>query len=171
VTERTEIEQDDLEYRAEFERQQFLLYDSRRLAVETHANAVIASALAISVVLVSDYAREDHPPAAWFVFGLAGVAWLFLFANVARVLSFPTPWWRGGSRWPEGRPSDVVWQTLETFRDRPELGSALREQAHEHWHARAVSAYELGDLKGKRLNLALVGFIGPTAYFLDRLLA
>ena len=34
----------DLEYRAEFWRQQFDLYEARRLAEETHANAVLAFA-------------------------------------------------------------------------------------------------------------------------------
>jgi len=37
----------NLESRAEFERQQFALHDTRRLAAETHANAVSAAALAV----------------------------------------------------------------------------------------------------------------------------
>jgi hypothetical protein len=114
---------------SEFERQQFLLYDSRRLAVETHANAMIASALAIAVVLVSDYARDDHPPIAWFVAGLAGLAWLLVFANIACVVWFLTPWWQGGAvgrtdahpMWWEGRSK----RSATIPRGMPHCGSKL----------------------------------------------
>ncbi|HEV7752606.1 MAG TPA: hypothetical protein VGO71_13760 [Baekduia sp.] len=161
----------DLEYRAEFERQQFVLYDARRLAVETHANAVIAVALAIAAVMVSDYARDDHPAIGWFLIGLAGVGWVFVFANIARVVSFPTPRWLGGKRWKPRAPSDVVKDTLNTIRDEPGAGLALRKHAHDHWRARAESAYKLGDLKGRRLRLSLWGLLAPAVYFAARLLS
>lgn len=99
------------------------------------------------------------------------MAWLIVFANVARVVSFPTPWWRGGARWTKGRPSDVVGETLNTIRDHPARDLDLRKQAHTHWQARARSAYHLGTLKGNRLALSLVGFAGPAMYFADRLLS
>ena len=41
-----------LESRSEFERHQFQLYETRRLAVETHANAVAAAALVVAAVVV-----------------------------------------------------------------------------------------------------------------------
>lgn len=158
----------DVDYRAEFERQQFLLYEARRVASETHANAVIAAALAIAAVLIGDYSRRGHPSLAWFVIGVGGVAWVLVFANVARTVSFPTPRWRGGRKWEPEPPSDVVDKTLRAMRRKGLHGVVLREGAHRHWQARAVSAYQLGLLKSQRLNLALMGVLGPAAYFAAR---
>lgn len=160
----------DAEYRAEFERQQFLLYEARRLASETHANAVFAAALAIAAVLVADYGRTDHPALLWFLLGVAGVAWVLVFSNIARIVNFLTPRWRGGGSWGDERPSDVVGRTLTAMREGELGGVALRDSAHEHWRARALSAWHLGLLKGRRLGLSLWGLLGPVVYFAARIL-
>jgi hypothetical protein len=160
----------DLEYCAEFERHQFALYDTRRLSAETHANAVAAAALAVAAFVFNDYGREEAVGLGWLVAALVGLGWAFLLANLARVLSWLTPAWRGGeNRVP--RPSDVVAETLDVARERENKDSAaLRQDAIAHWQARAESAWRLGAIKGKRLNLSLWGFVGPLVYFAARLL-
>lgn len=160
----------DLEYRAEFEREQFLLYEPRRLAAETNANAVIAAALAVAAFVLSDYARTGHPPAVWFIFGLAGLAWTLVFANVARTVAWTTRWWLGGmTPVDQVRPSDRVGTTLEAVRAPEASTVGLREKTVEHWHARALSAWQLGVLKDRRLRQSLWGFVGPLAYFAAQL--
>jgi hypothetical protein len=81
-----------LEYDAEFERRQFALYEARRLAAETHANAVVAAALAIAAFVLSDYSRKPHPATPWLIVALVGVGSTLVLANLARVLSWTTPW-------------------------------------------------------------------------------
>jgi hypothetical protein len=120
----------DLEYSAEFERQQFALYDARRLALETPANAVAAVALAAAAFVVTDYGRDEAVDVAWLILALLGLGWAFVLANVARVVSWLTPLWRGGGKTRTPRPSDVVGDTLDASRDRNNKGSAaLRQDA------------------------------------------
>lgn len=164
----------DLEYRTEFERQQFALYDTRRLAAETHANAVIAAALAVAAFVLADYARRPHPDLGWLVFALSGLAWALVVANLTRVVSWNTPRWLGGAKRVagEGRPSDIVKQTLCVVRDsRDAEPIALRQRMLAHWRARADSAWRLGELKDSRLGWSLLGFVGPLAYFAARLVS
>lgn len=164
----------DVEYRAEFERQQFILYDARRLSAETHANAVIAAALTVAALVVSDFAREKHPALAWLVVALIGLGWAFAFANIARVVSWTTARRMGGTKSTPGEqlPSDDVGHTLAAVRAADGSGQiALREQALEHWRARANSAWRLGSIKDQRLRQSLWGFAGPLAYFAARLLS
>ena len=164
----------DLEYRAEFERQQFALYDTRRLAAETHANAVIAAALAVAAFVLADYSRHAHPDVGWLVVALLGLIWAFVMANLARVVSWKTPRWRGRAKRKAGekRPSDIVDKTLEVVRDSGDADRiVLRQRMLEHWSARADSAWRLGKLKDRQLRWALWGFLGPLAYFTARLLS
>ena len=86
----------DLEYRAEFERQQFELYEARRLAEETHASAVMAAAVAVAAFVLAGYGRKSHPGLGWLVVALVGLLWAFALATNARVVSWETPRWRGG---------------------------------------------------------------------------
>ena len=164
----------DLEYRAEFERRQFDLYDARRLAAETHASAVIAAALGIAALVANDYSRASHPRLIWLLFALVGLMWAFLLANVARFVAWTTSRWSGGTKWVAHSPlpSTRVGETLDAVRQASgEDSLALRGKALEHWKARADSAWRLGALKDKRLRLALWGFVGPLAYFAARLFA
>jgi hypothetical protein len=71
------LPRDDLEYLAEFERHQFDLYEARRLAEETHASAVMAAALIVAGLVLTNYARKPHPKLFPDVVFL-GVALLFL---------------------------------------------------------------------------------------------
>jgi hypothetical protein len=159
----------DLEARAEFERQQFLLYDGRRLSAEVQANTVIAASLAVAAVLVGDYGRPDHPRVVWLLVGLLGLGWGFVVANIARFVSYNTPRWRGGAKF-RVLPSDVVWETLDAARKGdPGDSVAIRQLTLEHWRARAESAYELGKLKDCRLRWSVGGFLGPAVYFAVRL--
>jgi hypothetical protein len=163
---------DDLEYRAEFERQQFELYEARRIAEETSANAVIAAAVAVVALVLADYGRKGHPDFVWLLVALLALLWTLVFALITRFVSWKTPHLVGGKDSASGmvRPSDVVDQTLKDVRDaRDESGSDLRERAMAHWRARACSAYELSTLKGRRLRWSLWGFIGPLVYFALRL--
>lgn len=163
---------ESLEYAADFERQQFVLYDDRRLAAETHANAVIAGAVTVAALVFSDFARTEHPALGWFIAAVVGLAGAFVLANVARVVSFETPRWRGGGEREQPLPSAVVKATLCAAREvaagDPET---LRERTRAHWRARAHSPWKLGDLKDRRLRQSLVGFLGPLAYFAARLLS
>jgi hypothetical protein len=161
----------DLEYRAEFERRQFELYEGRRLSAETHANAVIAAALAVAAFVLSDYSRKAHPGLGWLLAALIGIAWTIALANLARVVSWTTPRWRGGSKAaPEGLPSDIVWRTLSAIRELDVAeGAVLRKGVLGHWEARARSAWKLGDMKRRRLDVSLWGLLGPLAYFAARL--
>jgi hypothetical protein len=160
-----------VEYGAEFERRQFELYEARRLSAETHANAVVAAALAVAAFVLADYGRKAHPALGWLVAALLGVAWTFVLANVARVVSWTTPRWRGGAKvLPEGRRSDVVSRTLAAIRDLDPADTLPRRQgALAHWHARAISAWQLGELKRRWLDRSLWGLAGPLAYFAARL--
>jgi hypothetical protein len=63
----------DLGCRAEFERQQFALYDTRRLSAETHANAVIAAAIAVAAFVLADYGRQPHAHPVWLVVALLDI--------------------------------------------------------------------------------------------------
>jgi len=159
-------------YGAEFERQQFELYEARRLAAETHANAVVAAALAIAAFVLSDYDRRSQPGVPWLIAALVGVAWTLAFANLARVVSWKTPRWRGGpdSSSPSEKPSDVVARTLTATRD-ADIADPIgwHRAALMHWQARAKSAWHLGDMKRRRLDIALWGLLGPLAYFAARL--
>jgi HPt (histidine-containing phosphotransfer) domain-containing protein len=161
---------DDLEYLAEFERQQFLLYDARRLAAETHSNAVVAAAVTVAALVLSDFSRQDHPRVGWLIAALVALLWTLLLANLARVVSWNTPRWRGGAKVEGKRPSDEVRDTLAAVRNE-RAENSLRKRAVEHWHARAISAYELGTMKDRRLRLALSGFAAPLAYFAARLIS
>ena len=79
----------DLEYLAEFERHQFDLYDTRRLAEETHANAVIAAALTVTALVLADYGG-NRTSVIWLVIALLGLLWAFAWAMNARVVSWYT---------------------------------------------------------------------------------
>jgi hypothetical protein len=107
---------DDPEYLAEFERQQFALYDTRRLTAETHSNAVVAAAVTIAALVLSDFSRKGHPSVGWLVVALVGLLWVLVLATVARVVSWKTPRWRGGAKWEGKRPSDEVGDTLAAVR-------------------------------------------------------
>jgi hypothetical protein len=162
----------DLEYRAEFERQQFALYDTRRLSAETHANAVIAAAIAVAAFVLADYGRQPHAHLVWLLVALLGITWAIAMASLARVVSWTTPRWRGGAKLApsERLPSNIVGQTLSAVRGLNDADrNALRERIVEHWRARAESAWRLGQLKDRRLGLSLWGFAGPLAYFAARL--
>jgi hypothetical protein len=87
----------DLEYRAEFERQQFDLYDSRRLAEETHANTVIAATLTVAAFVLADYSRSSHPGVVWLAVALVGLVWAMCLATLSRVVSWETSRHRGGA--------------------------------------------------------------------------
>ena len=164
----------DIQYLAEFERQQFALYDARRLAAETHANAVIAATLATSAFVLADFNRRSHPDVLWLVVALVGSAWTIALATNARVVSWDTRWWLGGVKRPadEAKPSDEVRRTLLCVR---EAERAMRADTHSrvltHWRTRAISAWRLCACKDKRLRRALWGLAGPAAYFAARLLA
>jgi hypothetical protein len=157
---------DSLEYAAEFERQQFTLYDARRLAAETHANAVIAVAITVAALVLNDFANKGHPRTCWLVIAMAGLSAALGLANIARFVSFKTPPARGGKKWPEPVPADAVKRSLEAVR-KADLGDAeqLRRLTLEHWRDRAKSAHKLGALKDRRLRQALIGFLGPLIYF------
>jgi hypothetical protein len=174
----------DLEYQAEFWRQQFEVYEARRLAEETHANAVVAAALAVAAAALASYGRKPHPSGWWLAGALLGVGFAFVFALSARVVSWETPLWLGGPYWrkrialywreriareeqPKKRlPFEEVGMTLD--RVRSYYGSdqrELRQRAIDHWQAREQSTYCLGNVKEARLRLALLGFVGPALYF------
>lgn len=162
----------DFEYRAEFERQQFTLYDARRLSAETHANAVIAAALAVAAFVLADYGRKPYPHLAWLLVALLGLTWAIAWANLARVVSWTTAWWQGGTKLapPQRLPSDIVGQTLSAIRGLDDADQiVLRQSVLEHWRARAESAWRLGQLKDRRLGWSLWGFVGPLVYFAARL--
>lgn len=158
----------DLEYLAEFERHQFDLYDTRRLAEETHANAVIAAALTVTALVLADYGRKSHPSVIWLVIALLGLLWAFAWAMNARVVSWYTPRWLAG---PGHKVTDAdvpagrVRSTLEEVRDLTGDSLALRRLVVRHWRARADSAWRMGTLKGTRLRRSLWGFAGPVLYF------
>ena len=165
-----------LEKRAEFERQQFDLYEARRLAEEGHANTVVAAALAVAGLVLADIARHHHRPWwLWVGFGVAmvGLLYVIIVGINARVVSWETPRRRGGVKQSEGttKPSDCVRKTLDEVR-----GEALEGQGldlgfllQRHWRARADSAWKLGVAKGWRVRWSVVGFVGPLVYFVVRL--
>jgi hypothetical protein len=163
----------DAEYLADFERQEFALYDARRLAVETHSNAVIAATLATAAFVLADFNRRSHR-CALALLALLGGVWTFASATNARVVSWDTPLWRIGVKRPtsELKPSDEVGETLLAVRDCEggTTGRDPRPLAIAHWHARAISAWKLGAAKDRRLRWALWGFAGPALYFGARLL-
>ncbi len=166
----------DLEDRAEFERQQFALYDTRRLSGETQANAVVAAALAVAAFVLADYARQPHPHVGLIVgliVALVGLVWAVAWANLARFVSWTTPRCLGGAKLaPEERPSDIVKRTLYVVRHSPDVDRiVLRRRILEHWLARAESAFKLSELKDTRLRWSLLGFVGPLVYFAARLLS
>lgn len=156
----------DLDYLSEFERHQFDLYDTRRLAEETHANAVLAASLTIAAFVLADYGRKSHPSVVWLVIALLGLLWAFAGAMNARVVSWYTPRWRAGPKITDAVPADRVRSTLDQVRDFS-IGDqlALRRLVVEHWQARARSAWQLGNLKETRLRWSLLGFAGPVIYF------
>jgi hypothetical protein len=167
----TPADLEELEEYAEFERQQFMLYDGRRLAAENHANAVAAAALTVVALVAADYARKGHPALGWFIAALIGAALTVVLASRARSVSWSTPALLGGARGLSGeQPAKEVGDTLRAVRAVP-VGDrrAFRENAHDHWHARSISAWRLGRLKDRRLRQATIGFVGPIAYFVVRL--
>ena len=161
----------DLEARCEFERQQFQLYETRRLATETHANAVIAAALVITAIVLTDYSRADGPAFGWLLVALVGLVAAFGLALHAREITWQTPPWRGGTD-----PDDLeamalaTKAALEEIRDRSASGVELRRQIHRVWQARARSAHRYGEVKSQLVRIALVGFVGPLIYFAGSLL-
>jgi hypothetical protein len=163
----SDAETKDMEARAEFERQQFLLYETRRLTTETHANAVIAATLVVTAVVLTDYGRPEDPqqrPAlAWLILALLGLVVAFAFAVLAREVSWRTPRWRGGSSL--GEAASASGEALVAVRSCPDGGVELRDRIHQHWRARAHSAWTLGDVKSRLVRLALWGFVGPLVYF------
>ena len=164
------------------------MYETGRLAQETHANAVIAAAITVAALVLVDYAHEIHPAWPWFAVALAGLVVTFTLATVTRFVSWETPPWRGGKRHrrsnrpsasapfepttpPEVRPSDRVGSTLNAVREYSgDDPLELRALASAHWRARASSAFALSGLKDNRLRWSLCGFLGPAAYFAARLL-
>jgi hypothetical protein len=163
---------EDLEYRAEFERQQFQLYEARRLAEETQASAVVAASFAVAALVLADYGRKGHPEFGWLLLALLALVWTVVLALVARFVSWRTPHLLGGEDYRPGtqRPSDVVDSSLDAVRQFSESDQlALRERVKDHWRARAYSAYALSKLKGSRLRWSLPGFVGPLVYFAVRL--
>jgi hypothetical protein len=172
-----DTELDDLAYRAEFERQQFQVYETRRLAEETHANAVIAAAVAVAAFVLNDYGREGHPNVAWLIAALLGVVFVIVLAINARTVSWESRRWMRvrfskamRKRFPASRtPKDSVGDTLNAVRSSPSgLPEELRRRVIAHWHERQQSAWALGDLKSQRVRWALAGFAGPLAYFVAR---
>jgi hypothetical protein len=129
-------------------------YEARRLATETHSNAVIAAALVVAAAVLTLYSRpgdaKDTLDVVLLSFGLGGSIVAFVLATFAREVSWRSRWAGGGRFGSEKRPERLT---------------------HEHWHARAVSAYELGQRKGRWLRVALIGFVGPLIYFAGALLA
>lgn len=164
----------DLEYRAEFERQQFELYEARRLACETQASAVIAAALAVAALVLADYARKGHPRFVFLLAALLGILATLAFALIARFVSWNTPHLLGGRDFlgETTRPSKRVKSTLDAARDfSGENPRELRVLTWEHWRARACSAHELSLLKDQRLRSSLWGFSLPFLYLAVRLVS
>jgi hypothetical protein len=154
------------ELRADLERELFELYETRRLSVETQATAVTAAALTVGGLLVLGQDELRHLGAAveWGIpIVLLGLVWAIVCASVARFASWSTPHWRGG---PKGERDQSVAASLEAWRNADD-DAELRELAvlaHAHWSARALSAYELGDFKFRRLRLGLWGLALAGAY-------
>jgi len=167
---------DDVEARSEFERQQFQLYEARRLSTETYANAVIAATLVTAAVVVSDFGRAedagDRPGGVILAAALLGLLAAFGLATIARVVSWETRRvFLGVEPTRDERPDLAVRRTLDAVRDCTEGDVELRRRIHAHWRARADSTWRLDRHKGRLLRWSLVGFAGPLIYFAARLLA
>lgn len=172
---------DDIERRTEFERQQFALYETRRLEVEKQATAVIAAALAIAAFTLNDFGRAGHPALGWLLVAVVGLLITSAYAFAARSLDFRTPRWRLGSKWdseasehddktPE-LPHQATKRTLACVRELPVAETdPLKTAILAHWYARAQSAWQLGELKDKRLRWSLWGFVGPVVYIVVRII-
>lgn len=121
---------EDLEYRAEFGRRQFELYEARRLAEETHANAVVAAALAVGGAVLAVYGRKRHPSGWWLAVALLGLLLAFVLALSARFVSWETPPSRLGPYRGPKPDSDLVESTREAVNDRSGADAAARELRH-----------------------------------------
>ncbi len=141
-----EADCEDLKYRAEFERQQFQVYETRRLAEETQANAVMASAVAVSAFLFNDYARKHHPGtwlAVLFIVALVALAVTFVFALNARIVSWesrrvmqPRLRRRRHKHAAKPVPAKRVARTLTAVRCSDGDPCELRRPVQVHWRAR-----------------------------------
>jgi hypothetical protein len=171
----------DLDFRIDQEREQFALYEHRRLGIETQATAVTAAALAVAALLV---ASRDTLPSGDFIswsltLAVVSLIWTVTCASAARFCAWPTLRRLNDSgvgrrvlravRWTEqdsGLDLDErVGCTLDALRAAPEADSlGLRQRALAHWRARAQSAFRLGEWKWGFLLRGLWGLAAPFAY-------
>src|SRR5438067_11162990 len=108
----------DLDYRAEFERRQFELYEARRLAEETQASAVIAVALVVVGLVLTDYARQIASQSLVPCCCAGRFLMDVRLSTSARIVSWETPRWRGGAKLTETPvPSNRVKSTRVAVRE------------------------------------------------------
>lgn len=156
----------DLEFRVQQERETFLLYERRRIDYESQATALTAAALTLAALLVAGSDKLialGTAPRFGLSVALVALVVAMLCAAIARFSS-----WGAATRLGHREPRNLtVGDSLEAMRNPGDISAAeLRELALRHWHARALSAWDLGDFKVKWLTYAAFAFAAPIVFLL-----
>jgi hypothetical protein len=155
----------DWEFRVEQEREQFQLYERRRVDYEVQAAAVTAGALALAAVLVAGQGRlaklgdAVQVGTSVAIFALVVAVLLALTARFASWGAFAKLQRR------EERRDTAVRESLQRLRSSEAMsGVELRKLAYEFWNRRAESAWRLGAFKQSWLKWSGVALIVPMIF-------
>jgi hypothetical protein len=150
----------DWDFRVEQELEQFRLYEHRRAEFELQATAITAGALTMSALLIAAeerLARLGDLVEYGISVTILALVCSIICASIARFASWRTPEWLGRPSPPRHVAVRVTLQALRNADDVSDL--QLRSVALDHWTARSMSAWELGQFKYtwlKRATLALL---------------